>query len=101
MESKEKGMFYNWSCFYGKSYNYLESRGQESCFVEHRGEKYIEEYGFETIVEIKTYLACLWSKEKIMKEIIKPVAVAAMKNQPKVFGNEKKAQSLDEFIYIF
>lgn len=102
MENKEINMLYNWSAQNTANYSYPKvNKNAGSCFAERDGDEYIKEYGFETIAELKKKLTDMWSGNMSMEKIIKPVAVAAMKNQPQGIENSKKTEGLDEFIYIF
>lgn len=102
MENKEISKIYSWSVQNSGSYYYPKATEVvESCFQIREGMRYIEEYEFETIVDLKRKLAELWLGETYMDSVIKPVSVAAMKRKPS--GEEMKddGKELNEFIYIF
>lgn len=102
MDNKEIRIFFDWSVRNEGNYSYTKvDKNIESYFVKYDRKEYIKEYGFETIVELKEELTQMWLGAKYMEEVIKPVAVAAMKNQPKDDGNKNKTEVLNEFIYIF
>lgn len=102
MKNKEICKIYNWSIQNSGSYYYSKAdEVAESCFQIREGMRYIEEYGFETIVDLKRKLAELWSGETYMDSVIKPVSVAAMKRKPLGEKMKDDGKELNEFIYIF
>lgn len=102
MEDKEMKMLYDWSIRHKGSYKYTEeNKDAKSYFIKHEKDEYIGEYGFETIVNLKTELGFLWSGDEVMEEIMKVVAVAAMKKSMTDSVSKSKTDILDEFIYIF
>ena len=69
-----------------------EPTAQESSYYqEHIQENDIAEYGFGTVVELKSLLEDLWKDEVSEKKekLFPPVLVAAFKNRPQ-FQNKKK-----------
>lgn len=100
MESKEADIIYEWSVRHEGSYQYLKT-DKDSYFIVQSDTNYIREYGFQSIAELKTELRNMWLGDQCMEEMIKPVAVAAMKNEPESMEIGDDRKSLDEFIYIF
>lgn len=100
MESKEAEKIYEWSIRHEGSYQYSKT-DQDSYFMIQGDTNYIREYGFESIAELRTELGNMWFGDVCMEEMIKPVAVAAMKNEPSNMEIRDARKSLDEFIYIF
>ena len=61
MEKKETDRIYDWSVQFTGNYHYpKKDENAKSCFDLHDGIAYIEEYGFETITELKRKLEDLW-----------------------------------------
>ncbi len=102
MESKEKGMFHDWSVRNIGNYMYHSAnKNTKSYFVQHNSNKSIVEYGFETIMDFDTELRCMWERDVYMEEIVKTVAVSTMKNYKRKVVRTEKEVVLDEFIYTF
>ena len=102
MKKNEIERLHDWSVKYDGNYRFTGvDKNTKSYFATHEEKEYIREYGFETIVEVKTELEKMWSGNRRMEEIIKTVAVATMKNEPKEAENKEKIISLNECIYIF
>lgn len=102
MKNKEISMFYDWSIHNKKNYsNFSVDKNMKSYFSQRNGNNYIVQYGFESILDLKEELGRMWSNDIDMEKIIKPVAVATMKNQPKNTNDRKETEVLNEYIYIF
>ena len=102
MEKREIDRLFDWSVKYEGNYRYPKAdKEAESYFIPHEENEYIRDYGFETIVDLKAELVKMWSDNIYMEEIVKTVAVATMKNEPKGVENKAKTGSLNEYIYIF
>lgn len=102
MGKKEIDRIYDWSVQAIENYQYAKKdENIESFFTLHDGNAYMKEYGFNTIVELKTNLKDMWSVDSNMQNIIKTVAVAAMKNKPNDLEINDDNKELNEFIYIF
>lgn len=102
MKKKEIRIFYEWSVRNIGNNNYFPvNRNTESYFIEHTGDEYITEYGFDTIVMLKTQLEYMWMEDLPMKEILNLVAVSAIKNYKRSAVEKEKKDVLDEFIYTF
>lgn len=85
--AKEKELLKKWAESIHKNADFLCEENTASCFAK-RGtdEKYIWEYGFESVSELKELLEKQWEKDDHMEEILTPVLAAAIKNKPRT-GN--------------
>lgn len=102
VEKKEIDRIYEWSVQAIGKYCYPKKDVDSvSCFTLHDGDVYMEEYGFDTIADLKRKLGDMWSADSYMENIIKCVSVAAMKNRPADLEIKDNKEELNEFIYIF
>lgn len=68
--------------------------------------EYGKEYRYQTMPELRSELNAMWKDDDIMKQILKTVLVASMKNKPKMQENgqenkEENIKQLKPFIYNF
>lgn len=83
MSGQEKELLKKWAKNNFKGGDFLHNQNTTSCFVKRDGdEKYIREYGFESVSELRDLLEVQWKKDRYMEEILTVVLVAAIKNKP-------------------
>lgn len=82
-----------------------ESNSQESYYLERVNDHCIEEYAFDTVVELKNQLEELWAEDDVMQEIILPVAGSCFKehvnNEKRKDITKEEYKELPEFVYVF
>ncbi len=109
MNLTEKEMILNWAqdqfSEERRSEIFGEANNQESYYVERLNKHCIEEYGFDTVVELKKLLGELWDENEVMKEIILPVVGSCFKqhvdNAARNPAKESEYKELPEFVYVF
>ncbi len=110
--AREKELLKKWAESNHKNTGFSHDQNTASCFVKRgTGEKYIWEYGFESVSELRDLLEEQWEKDDNMEEILTPVLVAAIKNKPRteIVGQEENAgqkksddmEKLPVYIYNF
>ncbi len=93
---KEKQMLYEWGLKNHSKYLFQTIDQERSSYFIKRESKensYIREYGFETLPELIKELDILWESDKVMEEIKKVIAIAAIKNKP--FGSISKETDIN------
>ncbi len=99
---KEKKLLKEWAKSSYKSGNSFHESCNESYFVKReQDEKYIWEYGFESVPEIRDLLEAQWKEEKDMEEILTVILVTAIKNKPKwkvVSDEDSSEKSISESV---
>lgn len=111
---KEKELFYQWSLKKNPQDNETFCRPDkqtDSYFVLKTSDKYIREYGFETVPELEEELDKMWENQPHLQEIEKAVLVASIKNKPRKIEEapkvdlDKKEKNIKEkmpaYIYNF
>lgn len=112
--SSEKDMLYEWAIK-----NYTKERSEDifpkadsgvaSYWIPYREDEEIMEYDFETLPEFLV-MAKRYLNSSYMEEILKPVAVAVMKNQPitknqnttnKKIVSDEEILEIPEYRYVF
>lgn len=87
---REKDGLYDWACKIentGCNYGFAEiDKNLESYYILRKEKKYLTEYNFETLPELKSVLDELWKNKPYMHDIMKAVLVATIKNKPKEFN---------------
>lgn len=85
---KEKEKIYSWSCEnttqeIQRSVFLPYEEDKETYFVKrNEHEEYLQEYGFESLPELRERLSLLWEEDEFMDNILQVVLVAAFKNRP-------------------
>lgn len=82
---------------------------KESYFIPREEKKYLMEYEFDSLPQLKEKLNLLWENEEYMKSVLQTVLVAAMKNKPSSEVKEERniedtqnaEGELPAFIYNF
>ncbi len=85
--AKEKELFMDWTRRIQRRKEFLYDSNEESYFVKREeNEKYIWEYNFESVPQLRDLLEDQWEDDKDMEMILTSVLVAAIKNKPQANG---------------
>lgn len=85
--AKEKELFIDWAKGIQKRKEFLYDSNEESYFVKREeDEKYIWEYNFESVPQLRDLLEDQWEDDKDMEMILTATLVAAIKNKPQTDG---------------
>lgn len=81
---KERKLLGEWAVSNYAGSSFLYEPHTESCFIKRgQDEKYIWEYDFESVPEIRNLLEEQWKEDKEMEKILTVVLAAMIKNKPK------------------
>lgn len=92
--AREKELLKKWAESKHKDEGFFHDQNTASCFVKREAdEKYIWEYGFESVSELRDLLEEQWEKDDHMEEILTAVLVATIKNKPRTENSGQKESS--------
>lgn len=111
MQNKtEKDRMYEWALQFshkeGKQiFTEIDLESESYWDIRENSDTYLMEYEPQTLADYSERLQKMWAEEETMKEVLKTVLVAIMKNEPseeqQKVQSDKKQEGLPEYIYNF